>query len=173
MLFRPSLRRQREYGQLVVSRTAAAQVPPCDKGVLPRDQSYLNALYWNRTGFDSLARAARRHDQGVERAARSLPGRRCRGAAGGAPLTPGVAATVLDVVRTMPQPRPKPDLELSPREREVLTCLVDGLSYKQVAHELEISLDTVRTHIRRLYGKLRVHSVAEAVSRALREGLVD
>ena len=58
MLFRPSLRRQREYGQLVVSRTAAAQVPPCDKGVLPRDQSYLNALYWNRTGYLNQLRAS-------------------------------------------------------------------------------------------------------------------
>ena len=65
-----------------------------------------------------------------------------------------------------------PDLDLSPRELEVLTCLVDGMSYKQVAGELFISIDTVRSHIRRLYKKLQVHSVAEAVSRAIREGIV-
>ena len=95
-------------------------------------------------------------------------------ARGGAPLTPGVAATVLDVVRKIRvEPKKKPDLHLSAREHQVLSCLVDGMSYKQVAYELEISIDTVRTHIRRLYGKLRVHSVAEAVSRAIREGLVD
>lgn len=93
---------------------------------------------------------------------------------GGAPLTPGVAATVLDVVRKQRvEPKKDPDLQLSKREHQVLACLVDGMSYKQVAYELEISIDTVRTHIRRLYGKLRVHSVAEAVSRAIREGLVD
>jgi len=92
---------------------------------------------------------------------------------GGAPLTPGVAATVLDVVRAMPQPRSAPsDLDLSNREHEVLTCLVDGMSYKEVGAALFISIDTVRSHIRHLYRKLRVHSVAEAVSRALREGLV-
>jgi DNA-binding NarL/FixJ family response regulator len=94
-------------------------------------------------------------------------------AKGGAPLTPAVAATVLKLVRN-----PKPsrtvvlDIELSPREHEVLTCLVEGLSYKQVAAELCISIDTVRSHIRRLYRKLRVHSVAEAVSRAIRDGIV-
>jgi len=54
----------------------------------------------------------------------------------------------------------------------VLRCLVDGLGYKQTAERLEVSLDTVRTYIRRIYGKLQVHSVAEAVSRAVRERLV-
>ena len=92
---------------------------------------------------------------------------------GGAPLTPAVAATVLKVVRTSEAPRAKKiDVELSPRELEVLSCLVEGLSYKQVAAELFISIDTVRSHIRRLYRKLRVHSVAEAVSSAIRNGIV-
>ena len=40
------------------------------------------------------------------------------------------------------------------------------------ADELGLSIDTVRSHIRALYRKLQVHSVAEAVTRALREGLV-
>ena len=95
-------------------------------------------------------------------------------AQGGAALTPGVAATVLDVMRTMrAEPvRTPPDLDLSPRELEVLACLVDGMSYKQVAGELFISIDTVRSHIRRLYKKLQVHSVAEAVGRAIREGII-
>jgi RNA polymerase sigma factor (sigma-70 family) len=62
-------------------------------------------------------------------------------------------------------------LELSDRERQVLRCLMDGMAYKQVAERLDISIDTVRSHIRRIYRKLQVHSVAQAVSRALREGL--
>lgn len=100
-------------------------------------------------------------------------------AAGGAPLTAGVARTVLDLVRGRgvgtsgadagPLPGGPP---LSQRERDVLRGLVDGLAYKQVADQLGVSLDTVRTHVRGLYRKLQVHSVAEAVGRALREGLV-
>jgi len=94
---------------------------------------------------------------------------------GGAPLTSGVARSLLTLLRQQASDPtgPAPDrLDLSVREQEVLRCLVQGLAYKEVAHELSISIDTVRSHIRRLYKKLRVHSVAEAVSRAIREGLV-
>ena len=61
---------------------------------------------------------------------------------------------------------------LTDREKDVLQGLVKGRSYKQVGAELGVSLDTVRSHIRSIYRKLQVHSVAEAVSRALRERLV-
>jgi len=92
--------------------------------------------------------------------------------AGGSPLTPAVARHVLGALRATSAPRRGPSIELSRREREVLTLLVDGCAYKQVADRLTLSIDTVRTYIRTLYRKLQVHSVAEAVSRALREGLV-
>jgi DNA-binding CsgD family transcriptional regulator len=46
------------------------------------------------------------------------------------------------------------------------------MSYKRTAQQLGISIDTVRSNIRSVYGKLQVHNVAEAVSRALREGIV-
>ncbi len=105
--------------------------------------------------------------------------------AGGSPLSAGVARTVLDLVRqldgdggeegTREEPaasRNAQRLNLTPREREVLGCLVQGMSYKGTASALEISIDTVRSHIRSVYRKLQVHSVAEAVSRALRERLV-
>ncbi len=93
---------------------------------------------------------------------------------GGAPMSGGVAKTVLGLLRDHGTPKGvEPSrLSLSDREQEVLRCLVRGSSYKQVAADLSISLDTVRTHIRKLYKKLQVHSVAEAVSRAIREGLV-
>ncbi len=94
---------------------------------------------------------------------------------GGSPLTPGVARSVLDLLRSGARPAqvaPLPDLHLSGREREVLRLLVRGLGYKQVAAELGVSIDTVRTYIRRIYGKLQVHSVAEAVGRAIRDRLV-
>ena len=95
----------------------------------------------------------------------------------GAPLTAAVARTLLSLVR---QSRPSAltegsgaptRLDLTTREQEVLQCLVRGLSYKQVADHLEISVETVRTHIRAIYKKLHVHSAAEAVARALREKL--
>ena len=54
----------------------------------------------------------------------------------------------------------------------MLCRLVEGRSYKQVAADLEVGIDTVRTYVRSLYRKLQVHSVAEAVSKALRDGLV-
>ena len=63
--------------------------------------------------------------------------------------------------------------DLSPREKEVLNALVEGLSYKMIAHRLSISFETVRTHIRRIYEKLAVHNNTEAVAKALRTGLVE
>jgi DNA-binding NarL/FixJ family response regulator len=62
-------------------------------------------------------------------------------------------------------------LNLTDRERDVLRGLVDGFSYKQVAAELRISTETVRSHVKGIYRKLQVHNVAEAVSRAVRERL--
>lgn len=63
-------------------------------------------------------------------------------------------------------------LGLSPREHAVLRCLAEGRSYKEVAADLGLQIDTVRTYVRALYRKLDVHSVAAAVSQALRQGLV-
>jgi DNA-binding NarL/FixJ family response regulator len=98
-------------------------------------------------------------------------------ATGGSPISSGVARTVLDLVRRLGPVAPDraggaSRFELTERELEVLRCLVQGMSYKRTAEHLEISLDTVRTHIRSVYSKLQVHNVAEAVSRALREGIV-
>lgn len=98
---------------------------------------------------------------------------------GGASLTPGVARTVLGMLRE-PLPRPRRDadvtpparMDLTPREQDVLRALVQGLAYKQVASTLDISVDTVRYHIKAIYRKLQVHGVAEAVTRAVRERLV-
>lgn len=96
--------------------------------------------------------------------------------AGGSPLSAGIARTVLDLVRhfeSRGRAHGQADrLDLSDRELDVLRYLVRGLSYKQVASELGISIHTVRNHIRSIYGKLRVRNVAGAVSRAVREGLV-
>lgn len=58
---------------------------------------------------------------------------------------------------------------LTEREADVACCLVKGWSYKRTARALAISVDTVRSHIRRLYGKLDAHTMSEAVCRLLAE----
>jgi DNA-binding NarL/FixJ family response regulator len=91
--------------------------------------------------------------------------------AGGAPLDPGVARAVLDLLRhERPARVEPPPKDLTPRELDVLRALVDGLAYKQIADELGVSIDTVRSFVRSLYAKLGVHSATEAVSLALRRG---
>jgi len=51
--------------------------------------------------------------------------------------------------------------------------LAEGHSYQTAAERLEISINTVRDHVRSLYDKLHVHSKSQAVSTALRRGLID
>ena len=100
--------------------------------------------------------------------------------AGGSPLTPSVARSVLATLRAA-SPLPGGGAAasdalarygLSDREGEVLRALVAGKGYKEIAYDLHISVDTVRSHIRKVYRKLQVHSAPEAVARAIRERLV-
>ena len=88
---------------------------------------------------------------------------------GGAPMSPTVARMV---IASMQKPTPSNPYQLTPREGEILTSLSQGNSYKLIASQLSISLDTVRTHIKKVYEKLHVHSQTEAVSKALQEKLV-
>jgi DNA-binding NarL/FixJ family response regulator len=97
--------------------------------------------------------------------------------AGGSPMTPSVARSVLATVRAgLPLPQGAQDglvrYGLSEREADVLRALVAGKGYKEIAYDLHISVDTVRSHIRKVYRKLQVHSAPEAVARAIRERLV-
>lgn len=95
----------------------------------------------------------------LTRAVRSL-------AAGGAALEEGVAARVLESIA-----EPGGD-ELSVRELEVLRLLVAGASNKAIAAQLNLSENTIKTHLSHIFGKLRVRSRAEAVAAALQRGLV-
>lgn len=90
---------------------------------------------------------------------------------GGAPMTGAVAKKVLTMVpRTSNKEQEKTNL--SEKETNILQLLVNGFSYKMIAAEQGISIDTVRFHIKRIYDKLHVHSATEAVSRAIRDKLV-
>ncbi|MBK9465645.1 MAG: response regulator transcription factor [Chitinophagaceae bacterium] len=93
--------------------------------------------------------------------------------AGGSPMTPGIARRVLELFKSNLQPaNPEQDYDLTSQEKKVLKLLVEGKSYKLIAQELFVSVDTIKTHIRNIYAKLQVHSGTEAVSLALRDKLV-
>ncbi|MEZ5442387.1 MAG: response regulator transcription factor [Lysobacterales bacterium] len=95
--------------------------------------------------------------------------------AGDAPISPGIARHLL---RRFRQPggqlRAADDTAtlLSPRETQMLEALAQGLSYKDVARRLDLSVHTVGDYVKALYRKLRVNSRGEAVGLALRERLL-
>ncbi len=89
---------------------------------------------------------------------------------GGSPLSGTVARRVLETLRQHGA-APCDPFHLTDREREILQGLVDGHTYKAIAASLSISVDTVRSHIKKLYDKLGVHSRNEALAQALRMGL--
>ncbi|MCE2732809.1 MAG: response regulator transcription factor [Flammeovirgaceae bacterium] len=81
---------------------------------------------------------------------------------GGAPMSPSIARMVL---QAMQQKKINDNpYQLTPKEKEVLTSLSKGNSYKMIGVEHAISIDTVRSHIKKIYEKLHVHSQTEAVS---------
>jgi len=113
---------------------------------------------------------------------------------GGAPMSPEIARKVIRLLGRLGPARParaaQPGLamadlprrdrpsglsastSLSPQETRFLTLLAEGYSYRGAAHELEVSINTVRNYVRSIYDKLHVHSKSEAVSKAIRAGLI-
>jgi DNA-binding NarL/FixJ family response regulator len=89
---------------------------------------------------------------------------------GEAPMSPGIARLVIQSLQT--DRSAAAIYKLTKRETEILQYLSKGNSYKMIAAELFISMDTVRTHIKHIYEKLQVHSQTEAVSKALAERIV-
>ena len=78
---------------------------------------------------------------------------------GGAVMNPSIAQKVLDYFK--PQQTKSP---LSPKENEVLALLAEGLSYKMVANKLGVSYTTINTHTKRIYEKLHISSIGEAIA---------
>ena len=91
---------------------------------------------------------------------------------GGAPMSPSVARRVLELFQKNIFPKGENTYSLSEKEKEVLTHLVAGKSFKMIAAECNITYETVRTHIKHIYEKLHVHSSTEAVSKAMKERIV-
>jgi DNA-binding NarL/FixJ family response regulator len=78
---------------------------------------------------------------------------------GGAAMNPAIAQKVLDYFKPTKTENP-----LSPKENEVLACLADGLSYKMVADKLGVSYATINTHTKRIYEKLHISSLGQAIA---------
>ena len=94
---------------------------------------------------------------------------------GGSPMSPSIARKVLTKMQQIPEyvrPEESPDYHLTKREKEVLACMVNGLSYKMIADQLNISYETVRSHVKKIYEKLHVASISEVVSKAIHQRIV-
>jgi DNA-binding NarL/FixJ family response regulator len=91
---------------------------------------------------------------------------------GGSPMTPTIANRVLKMIKTQRASDSKNIFNLTDREKEILSCLVEGMSYKLIADECTISIDTVNVHIKNIYKKLQVHSKSEAVAKAIKGKIV-
>ncbi len=86
---------------------------------------------------------------------------------GCSPMSPQIARKVIEFFSSNSKP-PLKNAILSIREKEIVIGLVDGLSYKLIADRLNISIETVRFHIKNIYKKLHVNSKAEVISKSLR-----
>jgi len=90
---------------------------------------------------------------------------------GGAPMSPEIARSV---VRLFRQTMPAPDRSyaLTPQEVRLLGLLAQGHSYRSAGEQLHVTENTIRNYIRSIYDKLHVHSKSEAVTKALRRGII-
>jgi DNA-binding NarL/FixJ family response regulator len=120
--------------------------------------------------FESICNGASGYLLKKSRPARLLDGIR-DAHAGGSPMSPEVARKVVTLFRTIAPPR-RDDRELTPQDRRLLGLLAEGHSYESAGERMGISVNTVRNHVRGIYDKLHVHSKSEAVSKALRQGLI-
>ncbi len=90
----------------------------------------------------------------------------------GSPVSPTVARRLLEELQRGAPARDPGEYELTPREREVLRDVVDGLTYRELAEKHGIAAATAKKHILHIYQKLNVSSRAEIVRKALEERLV-
>jgi DNA-binding NarL/FixJ family response regulator len=86
---------------------------------------------------------------------------------GGAPMSPHIARQVVGYFHTRPAPDSKDTL--SERERQIIGLLATGLLYKEIAEKLDLTFETVRSYVKRIYEKLHVHSRTEAVNKYHRQ----
>lgn len=88
---------------------------------------------------------------------------------GGAPMSPGVARKV---VREFHSASIDKQYLITPREREILVCLDKGMSYKELAGHLDISVHTIHTHITKIFRKLQTPTRREALIKIRKMGII-
>jgi RNA polymerase sigma factor (sigma-70 family) len=81
---------------------------------------------------------------------------------GGSPMSAQIARRVVEAFQR-PAQTDRADANLTPREQEIIRLLAKGYLYKEIADQLDLSVETVRTHLHRTYEKLHVHTRTEAV----------
>lgn len=91
---------------------------------------------------------------------------------GGSHLSPSIARKVTEMFQNVFVQQQTTYIDLTPREKEVLACMVKGMSYKMIAEACRISYYTVCDHVKHIYEKLHVNSAPEAVVKALELRLV-
>ncbi len=89
--------------------------------------------------------------------------------AGGSPMSSSIARRVVSVFNKPRKTTEEID-HLSKREKEILDLLAKGFRYKEIAAQLFLSVETVRTHIRNIYEKLQVQSRTEALNKVFGRG---
>lgn len=91
---------------------------------------------------------------------------------GGSHLSPAIASRVLAMFQNQFVQKEESYISLTAREKEVLQCMVRGMSYKMIAGACNITYHTVHSHVKKIYEKLHVNSAPEAVVKALEMRLV-
>ncbi len=139
-------------------RTLGSNVHVIMLTVFEDDQHVLDAIFAGASGYLLKKHISTRLNDAVHEVLN-----------GGAPMSPTIARMVIS---SMQAPTAKNPYQLTPREQEVLNLLSKGNSYKMIAAQTGVVIDTVRAHIKRIYEKLQVHSQTEAVAKAIHEKLV-
>jgi DNA-binding NarL/FixJ family response regulator len=93
---------------------------------------------------------------------------------GGSPMTPEVARRVVDLFRRFGSPKKteKEDSNLTPHQKRILALLANGYTFKAVAAELSVTVDTISYHARGIYDKLQVHSKSAAIAKAIKNNVI-
>lgn len=153
-----------------IIRSCRRSHPHCDIMVLTMSASEADVLASIEAGACGyLLKGAARED--IARAVLHMR-------AGGAPMSPAIARMVLERIRGNTPPaktvsrRMRAGTQLTRREITILDLIARGETYGSIAIGLAVSVGTVQTHIKSIYGKLSVHSRGEAVFEAQRQGLL-
>ncbi len=114
--------------------------------------------------FGALGYVLKTDEENIEKAIEDVHG-------GGGYFSPSIGSRIVKLFQQHVPNAQKEYIELTPKELEVLTCMVNGMKSKEIAIKLFMAFDTVRGHVKEIYRKLHVNSAQEAVREAILRGL--